>query len=189
MESDRTKWNERYSGKDYFFSLGPSKFLAQSLGQLRGLVPGRRALDIACGEGRNAIFLAQNGFEVDAVDIAELGLERGRRRAAGLGLQINFMQEDLDRYQLQGVYHLIVDFNFLLRPLIPAMVAALAPGGVIVMETILNASTLQGVHHSEFLLEPGEMEGTFSGFEGSILLVEEDPSQETPVARVLFRKG
>ncbi|HBG05767.1 MAG: SAM-dependent methyltransferase [Geobacteraceae bacterium GWC2_58_44] len=189
MEADRIKWDERYGGKDHLFSLAPSRLLAEKLELIRSLVTGRRALDIACGEGRNGIFLAQNGFEVDAVDVSGRGLARGRNRAAQLGLQVNFVRADLEQYRLQGIYHLIVDFNFLLRPLIPALVEALAPGGVILMETILNAPTLQGVHTGEFLLQPGELERLFAGFQGRVLLLEEDPSGETPVARILFQKA
>jgi tellurite methyltransferase len=189
MESDRIKWNQRYSGEEFFFSLRPSKFLARSLEQVLSLTPGRRALDIACGEGRNAIFLAENGFEVDAVDIAELGLERGKQRVAELGVPVTFIRADLEQYRLQGQYDVIVNFNFLLRPLIPDMVDVLAPGGVIVMETILAGPKLQGEHTDEFLLQPGELERLFSAYDGRIVLVEEDYLQGTPVARVIFQKG
>ena len=189
MDSDRIKWDERYSGKEYMFKLTPSRLLAGSIDQICSLVQGRRALDIACGEGRNAIFLTQRGFEVDAVDISERGLERARTRAAELGLQVNFIQADLEQYRLQQVYDLIINFNFLLRPLIPAMFDSLAPGGVILMETILNAPTLEEGHTGKFLLQPGELERTFSAFDGSILLLEEDASAGTPVARIMFKKA
>ena len=188
METDRIKWNERYGGEDFWFSLGPSGFLAQSLEQVCARITGRRALDVACGEGRNAIFLAQNGFRVDAVDIAERGLERGIRRVRQLGVQVDFIRADLEEYRLQEDYDLILNFNFLLRPLIPELIEHLVPGGMIVMETILSAPTLPGAHTREFLLQPGELERLFSAFGGSILQLEEDLSQETPVARILFRK-
>lgn len=189
MEKDRLKWNERYGNDDYFFSLTPTRFLAQTLGRVLPLLSGRRALDIACGEGRHAIYLAGHGFEVDAVDIAERGLERGMARAAELGLQVNFVRADLDDYRLTDRYDLIIDFYFLLRPLIPEMVAALNPGGVIIMETILDTPALVGEHTSTFLLQPGELAQLFSGFGGEILQIEELPQQATPVARVIFRKA
>ena len=188
MEEDRIKWNARYGGAGYMFSFTPSRFLAQSLELVRRLAPGRRALDIACGEGRNGIFLAQNGFEVTAVDISERGLAKGISRAAELGVQVNFVQADLESYQLGGSYDLIVNFNFLLRPLIAPMVDALAPGGIIVMETIMNAPSLEGAHTRNFLLDQGELETLFSGFDGSILQLEEEGSGDTPVARVIFKK-
>jgi tellurite methyltransferase len=189
MESDRIKWNQRYSGERYYFSFAPSGFLARSFPSILPLLAGRRALDIACGEGRNAIFLAQQGFSVDAVDIAERGLERGERRAAEVGVEVNFILADLEDHRLTGTYDLIVNFNFLLRPLIPQMIDHLAPGGVLVMETIMDTPALPGEHKREFLLQPGELERLFAGEDGTILTVEEEPSSETPVARIIFRKG
>jgi tellurite methyltransferase len=189
MEADRIKWDQRYSGDEYKFSFTPSKFLARSIDQVCSLLAGRRALDIACGEGRNAIFLAQRGFEVSAIDISERGLERGRKRAAQVGVQVDFQQADLETYRLQEVYDLIIDFNFLLRPMIPAMIDCLAAGGVILMETILNDPSLAGEHAKEYLLQQGELERLFAGANGKILLLEEDLSNGTPVARVMFQKN
>jgi len=188
MEEDRIKWDARYGGQEYLFSFAPSRFLEQNLELIRALAPGRRALDIACGEGRNGIFLAQNGFQVSAVDISERGLARGRKRAAELGARVDFIRADLEIYRLREEYDLIIDFNFLHRPLIAAMVDALAPGGVILMETILDAPSLQGEHTRRFLLRQGELGRLFSRLAGRILLLEEDMSQEIPVARVLFVK-
>jgi len=188
MEADRIKWDARYGKEGYLFSFTPSRFLARSLERICTLTPGRRALDIACGEGRNGIFLAQNGFEVTAVDISELGLAKGISRAAELGVRVNFVQADLETYRLQDRYDLILNFNFLLRPLIPLMVRALRPGGVIVMETIMSAPSLQGMHTRSYLLDQGELETLFPGADGNILLFEEEQSGETPVARVIFQK-
>jgi tellurite methyltransferase len=188
MEEDRIKWDARYSGEEYLFSFAPSRFLARSLDLICALAPGRRALDIACGEGRNGIFLAQNGFEVTAVDISERGLARGRKRAEEVGVRVDFVRADLETYRLREVYDLIINFNFLLRPLIPLMVESLAPGGIVLMETILEAPSLQGEHHRRFLLQQGELERLFSGLAGTVLLLEEDLSGETPVARVIFCK-
>ena len=190
MEEDRIKWDIRYGGAGYLFSFTPSRFLAQSLDFLTELLPdSRRTLDLACGEGRNGIFLAQNGFQVTAVDISQCGIDKGVIRAAELGVRMNFVQADLETFWPRETYDLIINFNFLLRPLIPVMVDSLAPGGVIVMETILNTPTLQGMHTKSFLLHPGELETLFSGLPGSILLAEEESTGETPVARIIFRKA
>jgi tellurite methyltransferase len=188
MEEDRIKWDARYGGAGYLFSFTPSRFLAQQIELVCAQAPGRRALDIACGEGRNGIFLAQHGFEVTAVDISERGLAKGMERAAQVGVQVNFVCADLETYRLQERYDLIINFNFLLRPLIPMLVDALAPGGLILMETIMNSPSLLGWHTRSFLLDPGELQTIFSGFGGDILLVEEEHTGETPVARVIFKK-
>jgi tellurite methyltransferase len=188
MEQDRIKWDARYAERDYLFSFAPSRFLADSLDLVLRLAPGSRALDLACGEGRNALYLAQHGFQVTAIDISQCGLDKGIGRAAELGVSVEFLRADLDEYRIDATYDLIIDFNFLLRPLIPGMVAALAPGGVIVMETILDTPGLEAGHTKHFLLHQGELERIFSGFAGSIEFLEEESQGPTPVARVVFRK-
>jgi len=102
---------------------------------------------------------------------------------------LNFIQADLETFWPRETYDLIINFNFLLRPLIPVMVEALAPNGVIVMETIMNTPSLQGRHTKSFLLQQGELKTIFSGFDGRILLAEEEGTGETPVARVVFKKA
>lgn len=189
MESDRIKWDQRYSGPEHFFSVGPSRLLANSLEHILSLVPGRRALDLACGEGRNCIYLAQHGFDATGVDISPRGLERGRRRAAEVGVSVDFVEADLDQWRPQGVYHLILNFNFLMRELIPSLVEVLAPGGILLMETILDAPGADG-HRKDFLLQSGELRRIFEAYDGNILLLEEEvDAPEMPVARVMFQKA
>ncbi|MBJ6725897.1 class I SAM-dependent methyltransferase [Geomesophilobacter sediminis] len=189
MDEDRIKWDQKYQGERYFFSLAPSRFLSDSLKQVRPLLPGLRALDIACGEGRNSIYLAQEGFAVTGIDISGAGLARGIERAQREGVTIDFIEADLDHYQLSGPYDLIVNFNFLLRQLIDQEIAALTPGGVLILETIMDGPNLDGQHKKEFLLQPGELRRIFSGFAGEILMIEELPNELMPVARGIFRKG
>ncbi|MBJ6751957.1 class I SAM-dependent methyltransferase [Geomonas anaerohicana] len=189
MESDRVKWDQRYSGPEHFFSFTPSRLLADSLERIMSLVPGRRALDLACGEGRNCIYLAQHGFEATGVDISPRGLERARRRAAEVGVAVDLIEADLESWRPQGEYHLVLNFNFLMRDLIPSLVEALAPGGVLLMETILDAPGMPGEHRKDFLLQPGELGRIFGGYAGRILLLEEEvDAPEMPVARVMFQK-
>ncbi|WP_224984959.1 class I SAM-dependent methyltransferase [Geomonas agri] len=189
MESDRVKWDQRYSGPEHFFSFAPSRLLANSLERIMSLVPGRRSLDLACGEGRNCIYLAQHGFDATGVDISPRGLERARKRAAEVGVTVELIEADLECWRPQGEYHLILNFNFLMRDLIPALVQALAPGGVLLMETILDAPGMPGEHRKDFLLQPGELGRIFGGYPGRVLLLEEEvDAPEMPVARVMFQK-
>jgi SAM-dependent methyltransferase len=76
---DRAAWDERYKQAEWLWSLEPNRFVAEVLG---GREPGR-ALDLACGEGRNALWLASRGWRVTAVDFSEVAVEKGRRRAGG----------------------------------------------------------------------------------------------------------
>ena len=79
---DRQQWDERYSGAEFEWSMHPNQFVA---GQLAGLPPGR-ALDLAAGEGRNSVWLAERGWSVTAVDFSRVGLEKGRKLSAARGV-------------------------------------------------------------------------------------------------------
>lgn len=79
---DARAWDERYAGSDPVWSLEPNQFVVS---ELAGLVPGPHgALDLACGEGRNALWLARQGWSVTAADFSEQGIERGRALAGDL---------------------------------------------------------------------------------------------------------
>ena len=79
---DRQQWDERYSGAEFEWSMHPNQFVAE---QLDGLPPGR-ALDLAAGEGRNSVWLAERGWSVTAVDFSSVGLEKGRMLSAAHGV-------------------------------------------------------------------------------------------------------
>ncbi|HET8559525.1 MAG TPA: class I SAM-dependent methyltransferase [Marmoricola sp.] len=74
---DSTAWDERYAASELVWSAGPNQFVEQALADL----PPGRAVDLAAGEGRNAIWLARHGWQVTAVDFSPVGLEKGRRLA------------------------------------------------------------------------------------------------------------
>ena len=189
MESDRIKWNTRYESEDSFLGERPSPFLTREIEKIKALVPGSKALDIACGEGRNSVFLARHGFSVTGLDISDKGLEKGKNRAQAMGLNVEFRRVDLDDYTIQGTFDLILNFNFLLRELIPSEVAALNPGGVLLFDTIMASELLLQNHKPSYLLQSGEMSRLFGAFEGEILFSEESMSGDMPTARVLFRKS
>jgi len=133
---DQKRWDERYSSKHGHE--GPSPFLLQVFESHAWRIQPGRALDIATGKGRNALFLAERGFSVEAVDISEVALQEGRKVAEERGLAVAFRQADLDKTGLpDAAYDLILNFNFLQRSLIPKMKKALKLGGHIVFETYL----------------------------------------------------
>jgi SAM-dependent methyltransferase len=74
---DATAWDERYAASELVWSAGPNQFVEQALADL----PPGRAVDLAAGEGRNAIWLARRGWQVTAVDFSRVGLDKGRRLA------------------------------------------------------------------------------------------------------------
>ncbi len=189
MEGDGEKWNVRYAAAGFYLGTSPSPFLAENIDLIELLTPGRKALDIACGEGRNSIFLARRGFTVTGLDIAEKGIAKGARWAEEAGLSASFSIADLEHYVFTESYDLIINFNFLLRDLIPAMVTALNPGGVILFDSILDLPTLEGSHNKAYLLQPGELQATFAIFPGEILRYEEIQTPPMPTARLIFHKS
>jgi SAM-dependent methyltransferase len=80
---DAAEWDERYRASELVWSAGPNQFVEA---ELAGLPPGR-ALDLAAGEGRNAIWLARQGWRVTAVDFSQAGLDKGRILADGLDIE------------------------------------------------------------------------------------------------------
>lgn len=189
MEADRLKWNQRFASDDSYLGERPSPFLLREIDRIRQLAPGKRALDIACGEGRNSIFLAQNGFEVTAVDISEVGLAKAAKRAEKEGVNIDFQRVDLDDYQFTGKFDLILNFNFLLRDLIPQAVQALAPNGLLIIDTLMESPQLLATHKNPaYFLRRSELPDICRDLQGEILVYEELTEDETPTARMLFRK-
>jgi SAM-dependent methyltransferase len=110
----------------------PDKLL---ITQVQGLPPGR-ALDIGCGEGANAVWLAARGWRVTAVDFSEVAIERGTRLAAERAVEVNFVQADASAYRPEHQYDLITSFYIQLPPgqrasMLANAARALAPGGTL----------------------------------------------------------
>lgn len=154
MRSDRTKWNAKYRHREY--PTGPSAIVKDFCGLARGTA----ALDIAAGCGRNALFLAERGFTVDAVDISEEGLAllAGRHQA------VRPICADLDTFDIPAErYDLIVDVLFLNRRLFPQICDGLKPGGVLIFETLLEppGRTGRGESCREYFLRQNELLHSF----------------------------
>ena len=132
---DRAKWDARYAEGAYDERPHPSAFLRDCLEG--GALPAPdRALDLACGAGRNAIYLAQNGWTVDAVDISPVALERARQRSGeGAQLAIHYLEQDLDAgFAGTGRYDLIVNIRYVNLPLLHTLIDRLRPGGALLVE-------------------------------------------------------
>lgn len=129
MEAER--WDERYAATEMVWSAAPNAFFAEAV---RGLPPGR-AIDLGAGEGRNAIWLAKQGWSVTAVDFSAVGIAKGRRLAEDQGVEVTWLVEDLRTwsppaaaFDLVAVVYVHLpqpDREFLLR----ASLDAVAPGG------------------------------------------------------------
>ena len=189
MENDRIKWNQRFAGEESYLGKSPSPFLMTEIERIKTAVPGRRALDIASGEGRNSIFLASHGFAVTGLDISDVGIAKAGRLAYEAGVTVDFRRVDLEGYCFAESYDLIINFNFLLRDLLARAYEALSPGGIFIVDTIMASPEVVASHTPDFLLANGELAQIFEAFPGKILFSEESWLGEMPTARVLFSKA
>jgi len=185
VKEDQKRWDEKHAGNRG--DQPPSPFLAEILSSAAWQIARGRALDVATGRGRNACFLAERGFSVDAMDISEVALQEARKTAEGRGLAINFIQTELEQAALPGAaYDLIINFNFLERSLIPKMKNALKLGGHVIFETYLVDQRVLGhPRNPAFLLGHNELLELFHDFR--ILLYREGKFVEQ--GQAAFRAG
>lgn len=137
---DRHGWDERYQGSDLVWSSTPNATVEAEVGELMdgGLAAGR-ALDLAAGEGRNAIWLAENGWSVTAVDFSRVGLQKAAHLATARGVTVELVEADVTEYEPDpGAFALVV-IAYLHTPeadrraWVGHALDALAPGGVLLV--------------------------------------------------------
>ena len=161
---DQVRWDRQHAaGQGTSHASG---FLKEILLSDSWPIPRGRALDIATGKGRNAIFLAEQGFDVVAIDVSPVALDEARRRAAEKSLSISWQQADLEQIELpKTTCDLIVNFNYLQRSLIPQIKAALKPGGHVIFETYLIGQEMIGhPKNPAYLLRHNELLELFRDF-------------------------
>jgi tellurite methyltransferase len=176
MSDMRTKWNERWRER-IDRPAEPDPWLCKVF----PLLPGGKALDLASGKGRNALFLAEKGMSVTALDISEEALEQLAKEAGHRGLKVEILRIDLeaDTRLPRDSFDVVLDFFFLYRPLFPQLLQAVRQGGVAVVRTFSRAGFFPGgPGNPEFVLHPGELLETFKGWE--VLCHEEglEPSRK-----------
>lgn len=161
---DRIRWDQQHLSSPG--AEQPAAFLREVVESdawraLRGT-----ALDIACGKGRNAIYLAQRGFAVSALDISSVALAEGRQQAQQGDLRIDWQNCDLATAALgHAAFDLIVNFNYLQRSLFGSMRQAVKPGGHVIFETFLiDQAAIGHPKNPEYLLQHNELLDCFRGF-------------------------
>lgn len=154
---DKLFWDKKYETETYIFGKEPVEFLREHI----DILPKGKALDIAMGEGRNAVFLAKNGHEVDGCDISEIAVKKAREMARENNVTLHAFVADLEHYQLpKDTYDVIACFYYLQRDLIPQMKEALKPGGMIIYETYTIENWergFEGPKNKDYLLKPNEL--------------------------------
>jgi tellurite methyltransferase len=170
---ERALWNEKFRSGSHA-SMEPDPFLVRAhRDYVQTLIAEggeRRALDLAGGTGRNAIFLAEQGWNVTLLDISDVGIERAQVEAAKRGLLIKVRNEDAAFADLgRAAFDLIAVFFFLERELFPDIREALKPGGLLISRTYTiehpRLSGGRGPRHSMHLLKRNELLQVFSALE------------------------
>ncbi len=129
------EWDQRYAGNDLVWTAEPNRFV---VAELQDLAPAR-ALDVAAGEGRNAVWLAGRGWQVTAVDFSAVGLDKGRRLAEQADVTVDWVCADVRQYEPAPGFFQLVLIAYLhlgaaeLDGVLRRAVTALAPGGVMLV--------------------------------------------------------
>src|SRR5271165_3589026 len=189
-------WDERYRGEPYAYGLEPNRFLAAQAGRLE---PGMRALVPGDGEGRNGVWLAARGLEVDTLDLSAFGVEKARRLAAGKGMTINAIQADALLWDWPEARYDVVALIFLhlvepdRRAVHAKAIGALKPGGIIVLEAFRPeqierqaAGARGGPRDAALLYAPEALRADFGGED--VLMLEAAEAGLSAVVRGLVRR-
>jgi tellurite methyltransferase len=166
------QWNERYRAGEQLFD-APVPLVVQFASSAGG-----RALDLACGSGRNALYLAELGWEVTAVDGSPVAVDVLRSRAAQRGLKVDVRVADLERGEFEispDTYDLILDSYYLQRDLFPRMQAGVRTSGMII--SIVHLADSDQPVGTPKRAYPGELRKYFEGW--TILHYREGQPEES----------
>src|SRR5258706_3504314 len=162
--TDRMRWDEQH--KQTQGSDQPSAFLREVIELSAWQLPHGRAVDRACGQGRNSLYLAERGYSVVAVDISAVALQTGREKAEAKRLPIDWRQDDLEQIHLgETVYDLVLNSNYLQRSLVPQIKTSLRTGGVAIYQTyLIDQKEFGHPKNPDYLLGHNELLDWFRDF-------------------------
>ena len=167
---DREAWNQRYADAELVWSAEANRFLVQEVADL----PPGRALDLGAGEGRNAIWLAERGWRVTAVDFSGIGLQKARRLAEARRVEVNWVEADLRSYQpAQRAFDLVVLVYIHLRgeerrAVVRRAADAVAAGGTLLVLGHDRSNIEEGYGGPQdptILFSPDDITGDLAGIE------------------------
>ncbi|MGH8066431.1 MAG: class I SAM-dependent methyltransferase [Candidatus Entotheonellia bacterium] len=154
---ERERWNARYASRVNTHEEEPHPFLREHL----ALLPRGRALELAMGEGHDAIFLARQGFSVTGLDVSDIAVERSLRMSQVAGVAIEVHCTDLRTTTTTlpaDTYDVVVCFYYLQRDLFPQVVNTLRTGGIVIYETFTGEQARYGhPTNPDYLLRPNEL--------------------------------
>jgi tellurite methyltransferase len=179
-------WDEHYSDPSNLdFTPAPMLVEAAEL-----LTPGR-ALDLACGAGRNSLYLASLGWHVLAVDSSPVAIRLLRDRARGLDVDARVTDLETGGFQIEpAAYDLICDFFYLQRDLFPQIREGVRPGGTFAGAIhLLDSSPEASSRNPAFLLRPEELRAEFAGWKILFYSEAREPERGRPTARIIARRA
>lgn len=181
---DKEKWDKKYACPGHQINREPSEWLTANAGLLAGK---GRALDIAMGEGRNAVYLAGLGYDVVGIDISDAAVRNALALAERANVKINALAADLDHYGFDGTgFDLILCFNFLDRNLFAKIRQALLPGGLLFFETFNVDYLKYSRFKQEWVLGYSELLREFGDFR--ILRYQEVDREPTAFTSLVAQK-
>ncbi len=184
MQEDIDRWDKKYARADVQRDFAPDPVLVERA----NLLGSGRALDLACGVGGNAIFLAEHGFDVCGIDCSKVGLSIARAEAARRRLNIEFVAADLDEIVLETEsFDVIVVVKYLNRTLFSSIASAVRGGGHLYYRTF-NRTFLDrnSTFPADYVLAPMELSDVFTSFE--TIATNERPEPIEPLSFWLGRK-
>lgn len=180
---EREDWDLKYAGDELLWRAEPNRFLVEATSDLR---PGS-VLDVACGEGRNAIWLAERGWRATGVDFSAVALAKARRLAAARDVDVDWVEADVRTWSPDGQFDLVILFYLQLgssdrRSVQRAFADAVAPGGhllVVGHDTENLTAGIGGPQEPDVLFDAADV---VASTEGSGLVVERAEQVRRPVA-------
>ena len=179
-QDTREFWNEMWAEHDDLTAEADDLLITE----IEGLTPGR-ALDIGCGAGGNAVWLAEHGWQVTATDFADAAIEKGKRLATRRGVQVEFVVTNAATFQPGGQYDLITSFYIQLpsdqrAKMLSIATGALALGGTLLFVSHDKSSPPSGWTDEDMLslTTPAEVTSELSGLKIEKALVLEDAGGE-----------
>jgi tellurite methyltransferase len=174
-------WEDHYSNPANLY-LDPAPLLVE----VADMLPPGHALDLACGPGRNALYLARLGWQVTAVDSSPVAIRVLTERASSLAIHAHVA--DLEQHQFAiapANYDLICDFFYLQRDLFPSIRDGVRPGGMFAGAIHLFDEN----RPSAFAMRPGELRNEFHGWKILFYSESAEPGHQRCVARIIARRA
>lgn len=186
---ERNFWNKKFSGPNSEFNHQPSRLLVEAIRERK---PGV-ALDLGMGEGRNAIYLAQQGWQVTGVDLSDVGISQAKKHAARVGVNVSAVLDGLDHYDFgRNRWDLIILFYMHAwyheaKPRsTERLIDALKPGGLLVIEGFAG--------DEKFMFQPNELLHDFGNlrvlrYEDMLGEADWAPGEKSHIIRLVAEKG